>query len=84
MLRDINLTLGVSKSLKNIFKLIKRDIQYQSEVIKNTENKWRAVFLPYKASMWTSLESIWKAANRDPNCDNYVVPIPYYNISNKW
>ena len=26
-----------------------------------------AVFLPYKASMWDSLESVWKAADEDPN-----------------
>ena len=38
-----------------------------------------AVFLPYKASMWDSLESVWKAANDDPNCDTYVIPIPYYD-----
>lgn len=36
------------------------------------------VFLPYKASMWDSLESIWMAADEDPECDAYVVPIPYY------
>ncbi len=38
-----------------------------------------AVFLPYKASMWDSLESIWKAACEDPACDAYVIPIPYYD-----
>ncbi|MBR1737229.1 MAG: hypothetical protein IJ736_09480, partial [Firmicutes bacterium] len=37
------------------------------------------VFLPYKASMWDSLESVWKAANEDENCDAYVIPIPYYD-----
>ncbi len=36
-----------------------------------------AVFLPYKASMWDSLESVWKAADEDPDCDAYVIPIPY-------
>lgn len=36
------------------------------------------VFFPYKASMWDSLESIWRAAEADPDCDAYVVPIPYY------
>lgn len=35
------------------------------------------VFLPYKASLWDSLESIWRAAVSDPSCDVYVVPIPY-------
>nr|WP_300868206.1 hypothetical protein [uncultured Acetatifactor sp.] len=37
------------------------------------------VFLPYKASMWDSLESVWKAADEDPECDAYVIPIPYYD-----
>ena len=36
-------------------------------------------FFPYKASMWDSLESIWLAANEDPDCDAYVVPIPYFD-----
>ncbi|MBD5540910.1 MAG: LicD family protein [Lachnospiraceae bacterium] len=35
------------------------------------------VFMPYKASLWDSLESIWKAAVADPSCDVYVVPLPY-------
>ena len=35
------------------------------------------VFLPYKAAMWDSLESVWKAADADENCDAYVIPIPY-------
>ena len=37
------------------------------------------VFLPYKAAMWDSLESVWKAADEDEDCDAYVVPIPYYD-----
>ena len=37
------------------------------------------VFLPYKASMWDSLESVWKKADADPVCDAYVIPIPYYD-----
>jgi hypothetical protein len=36
------------------------------------------VFFPYKAAMWDSLESVWSAACADPDCDVYVVPIPYY------
>ncbi len=35
------------------------------------------VFLPYKASMWDSLESVWRAAYEDKeHCEAYVVPIP--------
>lgn len=41
--------------------------------------QYEVVFLPYKASMWDSLESVWKAADEDPNCEAYVIPIPYYD-----
>lgn len=42
------------------------------------DDKLEIVFLPYKASMWDSLESVWRAAADDPECDAYVVPIPYF------
>lgn len=37
------------------------------------------VFLPYKASMWDSLESIWKKYDADANWEAKVVPIPYFD-----
>lgn len=48
---------------------VKSDIKVRLEI----------VFCPYKASMWDSLESVWKATDEDPDCDAYVVPIPYYD-----
>ncbi len=48
---------------------VKNDIPLHREI----------VFLPYKASMWDSLESVWRAADEDPDCDAYVIPIPYYD-----
>lgn len=39
---------------------------------------YEVVFLPYKASMWDSLESIWSIAKEDPYCTVHVIPIPYY------
>lgn len=57
------------KSLFQVDSGIRNDIKVRGEV----------VFLPYKASMWDSLESVWKAADEDPDCDAYVVPIPYYD-----
>lgn len=48
---------------------VKNDIKVRREV----------VFLPYKASMWDSLESVWKAADKDLDCEAYVIPIPYYD-----
>lgn len=41
------------------------------------EKKWCSYH--NKASMWDSLESVWKAADEDGFCDAYVVPISYYN-----
>ena len=43
------------------------------------DDRKEVVFLPYKASMWDSLESVWKVADADPDCDAYVVPIPYFD-----
>lgn len=43
-------------------------------------NKLEVAFFPYNASMWDSLESVWLAANADPCCEAYVVPVPYYEL----
>ena len=60
---------GLKKQLLKIENSAKNDITVRKEV----------VFLPYKASMWDSLESIYLAAKEDPNCDAYCIPIPYYD-----
>ena len=43
----------------------------------------KVVFMPYKASMWDCLESIWEAADADPECEAFVVPIPYFERDEK-
>ena len=60
---------ALKKSLIRMGNSVKNDIPERREV----------VFLPYKASMWDSLESVWKAADEDPDCDAYVIPIPYFD-----
>lgn len=55
--------------------LLKAEAGIQQDIPTQTE----AVFLPYKASMWDSLESVWRAAQEDPDCTALVVPIPYYD-----
>lgn len=42
--------------------------------------KLEILFLPYKASMWTALESIWQAAMGYENCNVTVMPVPYYKL----
>lgn len=41
-------------------------------------DKIKICFLPYKASMWDCMESVWEAAAADGECEAKVVPIPYY------
>lgn len=36
------------------------------------------VFLPYKASTWNALHSVWEAAVQDSEADVYVIPTPFY------
>ncbi len=63
-----------------IYKVLRKYlIQVESSIKNDVPVKLEMVFLPYKASMWDSLESVWKAADADENCDAYVIPIPYYD-----
>jgi len=59
--------------------LDKKIIKAENSAKNDIKVKLEIVFMPYKASMWDSLESVWKAAAEDPDCDAYVVPIPYYD-----
>ena len=55
--------------------------------INSIPRTYRVAFLPYKASMWDSLESIWREFAADKDCETSVVAIPYYEadrITNKW
>lgn len=48
------------------------------ETKKETKFKKEIFFLPYKATMWDSLESVWMAADADKeHAIAYVMPIPY-------
>lgn len=47
--------------------------------LKEMPVSYDVVFLPYKASMWDSMESVWRAAKEDEQCNCYVIPIPYYD-----
>ena len=53
--------------------------ELEEGICKKLPERKEVVFLPYKASMWDSLESVWMAADKDPDCDAYVIPIPYYD-----
>ncbi|MCH5261312.1 MAG: hypothetical protein J1F42_00200 [Lachnospiraceae bacterium] len=66
-------------SAQKVYKSLESNLIKAENDIKHMPVKLEAVFLPYKVSMWDSLESVWMAADQDPNCDAYVIPIPYYD-----
>ena len=71
-----NVTVSIEQECKTLKKLL---VRIEKSVKRDIPERKEVVFLPYKVSMWDSLESVWKAANEDPGCDTYVVPIPYYD-----
>ena len=73
------LELCKSVNANKIYKALRRELLKIENSIKNdAAEHLEMVFLPYKSSMWDSLESVWRAADEDPECDAYVVPIPYF------
>lgn len=65
--------------LESIYNDIVIDInELKNRIINEISINLEIVFMPYKASMWDSMESIWKEANNDKDCLCHVVPIPYY------
>lgn len=71
---DANVCRKLAKKIRRQLSELQSRIQCEMP-----EDRKEVVFLPYKASMWDSLESVWRAADADPNCDAYVVPIPYFD-----
>lgn len=71
---DENKCRKISKKIRKQLIELQDGIKYDLP-----EDKKEIVFLPYKASMWDSLESVWKAADANPDCNAYVIPIPYFD-----
>lgn len=54
-------------------------LQQIKKSIEDIQEQIDVVFLPYKASMWDCMETVWRAADEDLTCKAYVIPIPYYD-----
>lgn len=68
--------LQFQKSIKEL------DVQITqiTEDLQKIPVRLEVVFFPYKASMWDCMETVWKAAKEDSDCDVYVIPIPYFDL----
>lgn len=71
---DIGMCRKLSKNIQKLLTQAEHAIRYELP-----KDRIEAVFLPYKASMWDSMESVFMAAREDENTDAYVIPIPYYD-----
>lgn len=80
-LYQISVGLSNKKLCKSLYKEIKKQLEQLYNGIEKDipDDRREIVFLPYKASMWDSLESVWKEADKDENTDVYVIPIPYFD-----
>lgn len=56
-------------------------LQQIKEKVEQLQIKYQIVFMPYKASMWDSLESIYLATREDPSAECLLIPIPYFNLA---
>ena len=74
-----NLMQGEVLSKEEVCELLKNMLnQIKTSAEKEVIHRKEIVFIPYKASQWGSLESIWKAAVEDEDCDVYVIPVGYF------
>lgn len=77
---SISEDLSINNSIAEIHKSLNNQISHLETVLRDEiKEEYYILFLPYKASMWDSLESIWIAARDDDTCFCDVMPIPYYD-----
>ncbi|MCR5717376.1 MAG: hypothetical protein K6G23_11055, partial [Lachnospiraceae bacterium] len=44
-----------------------------------SQKKQEVYFLPFRASMWKSMESVWISMQSNSDCHVHVMPIPYFD-----
>jgi len=78
--KTLELLQTIEIALKeNKFNILEYAKELKSTFDSEVKTKREALFLPYKVSMWDSLESIYLAAKEDSNWNAFVMPIPYYD-----
>lgn len=66
-------------SAQKLYKQLEGILLKTQNEISHMQVRKEIVFLPYNASMWDSLESVYLVAKEDEDCDTYVIPVPYYD-----
>lgn len=63
---------------KGVRSILDEMLQMIEDAVARTHFKKEIVFLPYHASQWKAIESVFKKACEEEDCIVRVVPIPYY------
>lgn len=71
--QETQLRLALADSAWRVLNDVKQGVEQISE-------QMAVVFMPYKATMWDCMESVWMATCEDQNCVPFVVPIPYFDL----
>jgi hypothetical protein len=71
------LTAGSADTTSAEHELIVQLRALKQRLLADPDVTYTVVFMPYNASMWDSLHTIWAAAHADPQVEAIVVPIPY-------
>ena len=80
LLYEASLAVNNEDEKNNFLKLLCKQLNKIEHSVRTElkPDKVEILFLPYKVSMWDSLESIWLAAREDKeHCNVTVMPIPY-------
>lgn len=67
---------GMERGMLDVLEQVKYEVKEEL-----ADDLLKVVFMPYKASMWDCMESVWEAAEADEECAAYVVPIPFFERS---
>lgn len=73
-----SLCCAEGKASKNVCKEPDICLKMIRDYAEKMEAVTEIVFLPYQASMWDSMESVWMAAKNHKDCICRVIPLPYY------
>ncbi len=76
---SINLSNVNSQEIKNLKHLL---YKIRTNIECSIVVEYEVLFLPYKISMWDSMESVWLSMKEDKRFNCVVMPIPYYSFSN--
>lgn len=60
------------------YEFVSEDLRIADEPVRLEDVTGDVLFLPYKASLWDKMEPAWRMVRDNPECNAYVVPIPYY------